>query len=321
MIKKLVSKKIIITTALAFSLFLIYIMPKDRLSVLQDNLPQNLEYVNKDVLTSYIYLLDSHNMLGLTNVVVSSREVEIKAKELIEILIKSGTGENRIPSGFKSILPSDTRLISLQFQEGLIKVNFSKELLDVSAELEEKLVEAIVYTLTNIEGVEKVIIYVEDQILTKLPKTKINLPATLDRSFGINKKYDITSSSGVTGVTVYYINKHNNDYYYVPVTKYSNDSREKVKIIIDELSSNHVYNTNLMSFLNANAELLSAEQTDDVMQLEFNSYIFDNDISKNILEEVIYTIALSINDNYSVKEVVFSVDNEEIHKSVLKTIE
>lgn len=321
MIKRLISKKIIITTAVAFSLFLIYIMPKDKVGVLQDKLPQDLEYVNKDVLTSPIYLLDSHNLLGRTSVVVSSREVEVKAKELIDVLIKSGAGENKVPSGFKSILPSDTSLIGLSFQDGVIKVNFSKELLDVAEDLEEKLVEAIVYTLTSIEGVEKVIIYVEDQILSKLPKSKINLPPALDRSFGINKKYDIASPSGVVGVTVYYINKHNNDYYYVPVTKYTNDSREKVRIIIDELSSNHVYNSNLMSFLNSNAELLSVEQNDDVMELEFNSYIFDNDISKKILEEVIYTICLSIKDNYSVKEVVFSVDNEEIHKSVLKTIE
>lgn len=321
MIKKIISRKILITTAVVFALFLIYIMPKNNLSVLQDELPQHLEYVNKEVLTSSIYLFDSHNLLSRTNVVVSSREIEIRAKELIEVLIKSGTGQNKIPNGFKSVLPIDTKLISLQFQDGLIKVNFSKELLDVAEELEEKMVEAIVYTLTSIDGVEKVIIYVEDQILSKLPKTKINLPATLDRSFGINKEYNLTSTSGVSGVTVYYINKYNDNYYYVPVTKYANDEREKIKIIIDELSSNHVYNSNLMSFLNANAKLLSVEQREDVLELEFNSYIFDNDVSRNILEEVIYTISLSVNDNYDVNEIIFAVDDEEIHKSVLKTIE
>ena len=42
---------------------------------------------------------------------------------------------------------------------------------------------------------------------------------------------------------------------------------------------------------------------------------------KDILEEVIYTISMSINDNYEVKTVVFNVENEEIHKSVLKSIE
>ena len=39
-----------------------------------------------------------------------------------------------------------------------------------------------------------------------------------------------------TGVTVYYLNKNNNYFYYVPVTRMVNDDREKIKIIIDELT-------------------------------------------------------------------------------------
>ena len=56
-------------------------------------------------------------------------------------------------------------------------------------------------------------------------------------------------------------------------------------------------------------------------ELVFNSYIFNDYDKKDILEEVIDTISLSVNDNYDVDEVVFYVDKEEICKSVLKTIE
>ena len=57
------------------------------------------------------------------------------------------------------------------------------------------------------------------------------------------------------------------------------------------------------------------------MVIEFNSYIFNDIDTKDILEEVIYTICLSINDNYDVKEVAFNVNEEEIYKTVLKSIE
>ena len=70
----------------------------------------------------------------------------------------------------------------------------------------------------------------EGDILNYLPKSKITLPSTLDRSFGINKEYDIKSNKEVTGVTIYYINQYKDDTYYVPVTKYTNDSREKIDI-------------------------------------------------------------------------------------------
>lgn len=322
MLKKISIRKLIISFSALFTLFLIYLIPNNEndKNKLED-IPQELEYVNNDLVTSSVFLLDSYNMLGKTEVPVSSKDIESLAKELLEVLINGGANEDRIPSGFKSVLPSDTKILSLKYDKDLIKVDFSKELLNTSKEMEEKIVEAIVYTLTSINGVNKVIIYVDGNILTKLPQTKINLPSTLDRSFGINKEYDINSIKDINQVTIYYVNKNNDNYYYVPVTKYLNDDRDKIKIVIDELSGNSIYNTNLMSFLNSNAELISSEKKDDLMHLNFNEYIFSDIEEKNILEEVIYTISLSVCDNYEVKGVVFNVENEEIYKTVLKTIE
>ncbi len=320
MLKRVITKKFIVTTIALIALFLIYLIPKS--NNFQDQLPQQLEYTNKNVNTSVVYLLDSYNLLGRTEVIVSSdRTIEFRAKELMEILIKGGTGEDKIPSGFNSILPSDTKILSLKYENNLLKINLSKELMDITEELEEKMIEAIVYTLTSIEEIHNIILYVEGDVLTKLPKSKTNLPSTLNRQFGINKKYDLQSYKDINQVTVYYLNKYNEKYYYVPVTKYVNDNREKIHIIIDELSSSHVYNSNLMSFLSNNTKLLSVEKVDDLMQLKFNEYIFSDSINEQILEEVIYTICLSIKDNYDVKEVSIEVENKEITKKALKSIE
>lgn len=76
-----------------------------------------------------------------------------------------------------------------------------------------------------------------------------------------------------------------------------------------------------MSYLNSNISLLATEQELDSLSLVFNDYLFNDANSKNILEEVIYSISLSVGDNYDVKEVIFEVNNEEIYKSVIKTIE
>ena len=320
MLKKMSIKKILISLSAIFTLFLIYLIPSNKDDEL---IPTNeeLEYINPDIITSTVYLLDSYSFLGKTEVVVNNKEIVEKCKELINVLISGGKVEDKIPSGFRSILPSETKINSLTFDNGLVKIYFSKELLNISKELEEKMIEAIIYTLTSIEEVKNIIIYVDGGILSKLPQTGKNLPSTLNRSFGINKEYDINSMKDIEQVTIYYINKYNDEYYYVPVTKYMNDDREKIKIIISELSSSPIYNNNLMSFLNYNTKLLSVDQDVDTMSLEFNSYIFDNYDEKNILEEVIHTISLSVADNYDVKEVVFTVNEEEIYKSVLKTLE
>ena len=59
----------------------------------------------------------------------------------------------------------------------------------------------------------------------------------------------------------------------------------------------------------------------DVLKLNFNDSILDANSGNKILEEVIYTVSLSAMDNYKVKEVDFMVDNKEILKKSLKTLE
>ena len=318
MIKKKLYRKIAVTSAALFALFLLYLIPKNEYNL---DVKQELSYVNNDVIKNEVFLLDSYEFIGRTEVVINETEINKKAKELLEVLINGSAGESKIPNGFKAIIPSGTSINSIVFNDGILKVDFSKELLDIKESLEEKMIEAIVFTLTSIEEIDKVIIYVEGNILTKLPKTKINLPSVLDRSYGINKEYDLKNTSNIQGVTTYYVSKYNDNTYYVPVTKYTNDSRDKINVIVENLSSSHIYNSNLMSYLNNNAKLLSVEQSVDSLDLVFNSYIFSNVEEKHILEEVLYTINLSIRDNYDVKSVSINVDEEEIYKSVLKTIE
>ncbi|MEG2322459.1 MAG: GerMN domain-containing protein [Bacilli bacterium] len=318
MLKKKMLRKILITTSALFALFLIYVIPNDDQHE-KLNIEKNLEYTDVEVIKNNVFLMDNNNYLGKTKVVVNSTKTVDKIKELVEVLINGGLGENRIPSGFKAILPSETKILSLKLDNGLVKIDFSKELLEINKDLEEKMIEALIYTITSVKEVDKIIIYVEGNILTKLPKTGINLPSTLDRSFGINKTYDFTMTNDINQVTVYYVNKHNDDYYYVPVTKYLNDNRDKIKIIVEQLTSSNTYNTNLLSYLNSNTKLLDVIENTNSLELSFNNYIFND--NKDILEEVIYTICLSINDNYDVKEVIFQADNKEISKMVLSQLD
>ena len=314
MLKRLTIKKITITTIALFAVLLIYMIPTESNLTVKEN----LQYVDKTVNVHPIFLLDKNGYISLTNIEVKSTHVQALAKELATDLIK-GESEN-LPNGFKAIIPPDTRVLSIAYDDkkGLMKIDFSKEIFDINKQYEEKMVEAITYTLTSIKGVNNVIIYVEGDVLTKLPKSKINLPSTLDRSFGINKEYEFTSLNNINDVTVYYVNENNGNYYYVPVTKYLNDDRDKADIVVDELSSNFNYNKNLKSFLNSNAKLQKFSLKDNVLNLGFDTSIYDDSIERSISDEVKETILLSMSDNYDIKEVVFTVDDKEICKSEIK---
>lgn len=320
MLKRMFSKKMIVSTAVLFALLLVCLMPKESLYTL-DNIKEELSYVDRNASTSIIYLYDKSDLLARTSIQIDGTKIEDKAKNLITALIKESALTDKIPSGFKQVLPASTKILSIGLEDKTLKINFSVDLLNVSAKEEEHVIEALVYTLTNIDGVDNIILYIDGDILTSLPQSKKNLPATLNRAYGINKQYDLTSFKDVMGVTVYYVGKYNDDYYYVPVTKYLNSSKDKIKVIIEELASGPSYGSNLMSFLNSNTKLLATEQDVNTMHLVFNNYIFSDMSEENILEEVLYTINLSIADNYDVEEVIFEVENKEIYKSVLKSIE
>ena len=318
MLRKFTYNKIFRTTGMLLLLLLLLLFPASKEYTLEDE--KTVKTVSS-VKKKEAFLVDKNNYIARCNVMLSSNSDEEYARKLIELLIIGGKYEQKVPNGFKAILPSDTKINSVKIKDDSIYIDLSSDFYDISKDEEEKAIEILTYNLTTINGISKLYINIDGKKLSYLPKSKINLNQPFTRKDGINKKYDVNNYKNVNETTVYFTNKNNSGYYYVPVTKVNNDGREKIKIIIDELTSSHIYETNLMSFLNYNTKLLDYELKDDVLTLNFNNYIFDDGDKKTILEEVIYSICLSVRDNYNVKEVVFTVNGDEITKSVLKNIE
>ncbi len=321
MLKRMSLRKITITSLALFSMTLIYLMPntKELEYKIKD---KDIEYVYNNT-KSVVYLLDSNNYIARTTIPGSNNNKESQAKNVLETLIIDGEKNNDIPNGFRSIIPAGTEILDISLKDKTLTINFSKELLDINEKYEEKMIEAITYTLTNIDGINNIIIKVEGKELTELPHSKKSLPKTISRSYGINKTYEINDVHNIDSYTIYYVSAYNDKEYYVPITKYiNNNKKDKVKVIIDELSTSPIHEENLMSYLNYNTSLINYEETGDILKLNFNNAILDSKSSNKILEEVIYTISLSLEDNYqNIKEVSFLVDNKEIYKNSLKSIE
>lgn len=311
MLKRKALRKLILPTALLFTLLLIYLIPKNEYI-------GEIEIVNNDIKLHDIYLVDKNNLVSLTKVEVNSTDILSLSKELLNILINDDL--EKIPSGFKTVLNSSTIVKDITYQDNILKVVFNDKIVDVDIENEIKVIESIVYTLTSIKGIDYVVIYQDDKILTKLPKSGYNIPNLLNRRIGINKIYD-TETLNTFNVTTYFIGNTNGKTYYIPVTKVTDNSLEKIEIVIEELSGNISYNTNLKSYLNSNTKLIEVMKEEEVLKLSFNEFIFSDFNELNILEEVLYTISLSAYDNYDIDDVIFMYNNEEIYKNLTKTIE
>ena len=301
-------KKITLSIFALILLFLMYLIPTNK----DEEYDYTVEYVNKELITHDIFLLDNNNLLGKTEIIIKETEPNKLAKELINDLIIDSPNEDKLPSGFKAFINSNTIINNIEIIDDTIKIDFNEYLLDTKLELEEKVIEAIIYNLTSIENINKVIIYINGIILNYLPKSKITLPSPLTRNFGINKKYDLNSTKNISKTTIYYLSKFNNNTYYVPVTKISNNNDSKINVIIEELRDNK---TNLDSYLNYNTKLVSSDFDNNNLILNFNEDILSDYDNYEISNEVINTISLSIRDNYDIDNIVFKVNGKEINKN------
>ena len=299
MIKNCVKRKLIITTfALLIFLFTLF-FPTNKKEI------TNVTITYSEKTPSYIYPLNKDQLVIRSSIKIDSKDILKKAQEILEILTIGSDKAATLSSLFFPVIPKNTKIKALDIQDETIKINFSQEFYNTTAEMDEKMIESIVYSLTEIEGISKVMIFVEDKLLEQTPVSKKNLPPLLTRNIGINKVYDLTSLKNVSKTTAYYILKEEDTAYYVPVTLLNNSTQSKVEIVIERLKTKPNIKANLMSYLSASTELANYEILEEEVFLSFAPLLYEGIDDENILEEVKYAITLSLQDTLNVTKVSF----------------
>lgn len=296
MIKKFSVKKILIASLLLLVALILYSYPEE----LDDNV------IEKKYDSINIYLIDSNNYVAMTSILSKENDFDYKLRTIIDSLT---VGSSNVPKGFSSVIPRDTKLIDYSLDGNLLKINFSKQLLDVSVDDEDRMIQSIVYSLTSLDNVDKVMIFVEGEILNKLPNSHKRLDTYLDRSYGINRVIDIDKLSGSSCVTVYYLGSNNS---YVPISYITNDDTDKIEIIVNSLKSNRLNSSNLSSHLDYQVELMNYERVDDEFFLNFSDTLLSSVYEGKLKEEVKYALSYSILDTFNVENVVFLINSNKI---------
>ncbi len=283
-------KKLFNTTVTMFIILTILTINKTSNT---NTLRTNLEIENiTNISTDNIYLLNDDNLLVKTNIFLDKNK---KIENIIKYLTISN---NKTPSGLKAYLPKNIKLINYFIGNNTLTVNLSKEFMNTNnLDLQ---VTGLVYSLLELNDIDNIKIQVEGKQLDNYNKL-------LNRNLGINNKYLFNNRYNISKVIVYYIDKIGNKEYYVPVTKYVNDTRNKVEIIVDELK---LSDNNLISYLNDNVKLLNYREEANVLFLNFNNYLLDQ--NKKIYNEILNTIAYSIFDNYDVNVVCFEINSKRV---------
>lgn len=300
--------KIFFTTLIVFIAFILFSFSKTSV----DN-----ESFSSSSYRVPLYTINEDSYVSMTSVFLDGDTLEEKISNVIDIMVVDNNKNFLLPSYFKPILPRGTKLISVRLNGDILKIVFSKELLNISSEQADAMIESLLYTLLGFEEVVGVEIYVEDSLLKYVPNTNKKLPTILYDDYGINKSYSLSSNMDIKKINLYYYTRNNDNYYLIPVTKYVNDNREKLEIIVEELSS-FLYQDNLISMLSDSVELVSYDIKDNVISLDFTDSL---DSLYNVNDTVIKPLLCSLFSNYTVDRVKISVDGVKILEKDKKDID
>lgn len=294
MIKKHSINKIIVSSLSLILLLMFYFFPTNvdyNEKITLNNIPLNEEVV---------YLLDSDNYVSQVITYFSQDNIKDIIIEKIDIL----THGDKFNEDFLPLIPNDTELKKVIVEKSQAHLYFSNEILNAKKELENKMIEAIVFSITEINGINEVYIYVNDSLMKELPNSKKQLNYPLTRKYGINTTYDITSLLNLDKTTIYFSKTLGDINYYVPVTKVVSEKVNKIDIIVEELKSSVHAQDNFNILIPSECKLIDYKIEGDKMNLVFNEYIFN--IDGKILESVQYVLNKSIKENYDVKEVTIN---------------
>ena len=297
MLKKSALRRIIISS-FALILFLI-------IQMIPSNIyPNNISVVYEQKKDIPVYLIDPKNYTSRITISYFDNNI----KDIVNILTINNDNRVLIPIGFNAVIPENTKLLDYHIKDNILYLNFSSELLNVTKENEEKLIECLVYSLCELKGINGISLLVNNQKLTKLPNSGYELPNVLNYEYGINKSYYLSNIKDSSQVTVYYMSKYNDINYYVPITKITNNNISKIETIVSELKTTPFVNNNISSYLKASYELEQYEILENSIKLTFNNEILTGLTDKNIEEELKYMLTLSIRDTYNIEDVTININ-------------
>ena len=154
MLKNNIIKRFLLCLSCLFIIFIIYLFPVKDKQVISREYKNNLE--------SIIYLKNRNNYISRVTVYIPQKDQKEIIKEIIQYLTIGSNNSNYIKEGFYPIIPKNTRLLSMDLIEDLVKLNFSDEFLNVAQNEEENMISAIIYSITSLSNIKKVSIYINN---------------------------------------------------------------------------------------------------------------------------------------------------------------
>lgn len=259
-----------------------------------------------------LYLIDENGYVVPQTLALPLPETLEVAKQALQYLVEGGPVSHLIPDGFRAVLPEGTE-IDLDIQEGTAIVDFSNEFSTYNPKDEMRILQAVTWTLTEFENVERVHFRINGHQLDAMPANGTPIGDGATRNDGIN--IDTAGVMDITNtrpVTVYFIYQEGDNKYYVPVTKrVSNEVDNDIEAVVQALVQGPSIRSELLPGLNHSVALLEPPTIEDTqVTLNFNEAISESFTTMMITEDTLNSLVLSVTEQPGIESVSILVNGE-----------
>lgn len=273
----------------------------------------NIDLIKEDENSSQVvfYYKDSHGYLVPVMRQVPKRDGI--AKSVISALVDNG--DNRIELrglGLSPVLPKGLECELSLKEDNLMRVSFNDVILSFKSGEEEKTaLQAVVYTLTEFETVDKVQILVNNEIIETLTNgTKIREPLT---RANINSLNNVVDGEYVKSTFYSFNNVSNNYTYYIPITKnILKDHKDIPSIVKEQINLNKEMNKKIPDGF----ELDSIVKEDKTVYLSIKKQI---DTKNNDFIRFMKAMCLAIGQNSDVDTIKLLIGDKEVKDMKIET--
>lgn len=258
-----------------------------------------------------LFLIDENGLVAPQ--VVNVPHTKEVAKQSLQYLVQGGPVMNVLPNGFKAVLPPETEVLGVNIKEDKTAVvDFSEAFGSYKSENEKKVLEAITWTLTQFDTVERVQLRVNGKNIDSMPVNGTPIEDGVSRADGINMQLrDAVDLSDSEGVTLYFTAQSGQNVYDVPVSKRIPEmGTDPIEQTVNSLIKGPAVASGLYTDFSSDLKLLqsSFDEQEGLVTLTFNEALLKNEV---LTDESLHAIVLSLTEQKGINEVAFKVDGKD----------
>lgn len=257
-----------------------------------------------------LYLIDSNGLV--VPQALDLPKTDGVLKQSLEYLVDGGPITELLPNGFRAVLPAGTTVDVNLKEDGTAIADFSNEFKEYDPSQEKQILQAITWTLTQFENVNKVQIRINGYDQEMMPVNGTPIGEGVSRSDGINIETDsVADIVNSKGVTLYFLAQNGDNTYYVPVTRRVSLAEESLAVAVNELLKGPSYDSQLLTDFRQGVALLDEPVYENgTVTLNFNESILSQLQATAVSSEVLDMLALTLTEQEGVEKVAIEVNGE-----------